>query len=742
MMNKHKQNEWPITFKNVGLITLVIVGLSLIPLIFFHRFYFLDDTQRGAIGQWYEVGKLLSQGHLPIFNAAAQGSGNYLAEGQWGTFSPLVWLIAFTVYHSSNFVIFSTVFKIILLVVLGLGAFFLAHSMHVDKKYAIIYGFITPFVGFTLFAGAASWVTDLMVSALFPWFWWAFRRFLEKNTGPILVFLIGYSIITIGYVFGTIMLIMTMLGSLIAFIMNKHWQSVKKTVLLGVSLAAATIAVYLPGIAIATVTLRNTSGIFNNNFLSPNLSDLLFSFSPVGYSEMNSWWTAGGVTYMPFMYIGWPLLLIAFLNFKAIRSFINNHKTDLIQWVVPFLIAFLLLFGPDSVGPLRFPVRMMAYFGQLLLLMLVMVISQVGLTFNKARIWFLTSIVLLGTYLEVSNTPARLKSVLVINLIIGLVIIAIAYISSGGKKFQYKNHRFNIKKPAITILSLAIVISFFSMIVQQRTIGRQRDSIQQQHITYRYVDYDMPAKKADILNMAKKYKGNTVVLGNSSHIIMGNDWYVTDNDSMNVYTPVGFKKFSDDFRGGDPTRIPVKHYNKLFTLDKTTQLPLVDLLKIDTIAVGNEDDKKIYQNLIHRKNVPNGWRLTSYNRDFAVIQRNVSVGQVGSVAWSSLNSIKQVANNNYQVKIYVPAHDKNEKVVFSRTAWPGYHVIGHSAKLITPLRGYLTQIEVPASHVPKTITLRFEPPMLKPAFVLVVFSVVFTLSWSLIRMLIKVVGRN
>ena len=301
MMNKHKQNEWPITFKNVGLITLVIVGLSLIPLIFFHRFYFLDDTQRGAIGQWYEVGKLLSQGHLPIFNAAAQGSGNYLAEGQWGTFSPLVWLIAFTVYHSSNFVIFSTVFKIILLVVLGLGAFFLAHSMHVDKKYAIIYGFITPFVGFTLFAGAASWVTDLMVSALFPWFWWALRRFLEKNTGPILVFLIGYSIITIGYVFGTIMLIMTMLGSLIAFIMNKHWQSVKKTVLLGVSLAAATIAVYLPGIAIATVTLRNTSGIFNNNFLSPNLSDLLFSFSPVGYFN-----TVGGTVLISVFAAIWP----------------------------------------------------------------------------------------------------------------------------------------------------------------------------------------------------------------------------------------------------------------------------------------------------------------------------------------------------------------------------------------------------------------------------------------------------
>ena len=120
------RNSWQSTFGAIVFIVAIVSIFSLIPLFFFHRFYFLDDTQRGAIGQWYEVGKLVMQGQLPIFNVAAQGSGNYLAEGQWSTFSPLVWLISIIVYYSSNFLVFATAFKIVLLNILGVGSFLLA----------------------------------------------------------------------------------------------------------------------------------------------------------------------------------------------------------------------------------------------------------------------------------------------------------------------------------------------------------------------------------------------------------------------------------------------------------------------------------------------------------------------------------------------------------------------------------------------------------------------------------------
>lgn len=732
------RNSWQSTFGAIVLIVAIVTIFSLIPFLFFDRFYFLDDTQRGAIGQWYEVGKLVMQGQLPIFNVAAQGSGNYLGEGQWGTFSPLVWLISVIVYYSSNFLTFATIFKIVLLNILGVGSFLLARSMAVQKPYAIIYGIVTPFVGFTMFAGASSWVTDLMVSAFFPWFWWALRRFLNKNTGPVLAFVVGYSIITVGYVFGTIMLITVMLGDFIAAIVMKNWSYLRRIVLLGISLAATTIAVYLPGIAISPVTMRSGSGITNDNFFSPNLSDLLFSFSPIGYPELSSWWTTSSVTYMPWMYIGWLVLLFIFLDYRNVKNIIVNNKTIFIQWLVPTLITFFLLFGPSNIGPLRYPVRMMAYFGQLMLLLLILLLSRVGLKFDKSRLWFLAGITFLGTFLEFSNTPARIESSLATNVIIALFVAALAYIGSGAKILKFKSFLVRVKKPTLVILSVAILATGFSMLVQQRTIGRNNDSIQQQHITYKYTDFQMPAKKSDILKMSKKFQGNTVVLGNDDHIIVGNDWYITKNDSMNVYTPVGFKEFSADFRGGEPTHVPVEHYAKLFKKDKQTQLPLADLLSVDTVAVGNEGDRKVYRNLIKHKNVPAGWQVTSHDQYYVVIQREKINNNVGGVVWSSIPQVTEIKNSNYEVTIKVPAHRDEGKVVFSRTAWPGYHVIGGQAKLAKPLRGYLTQIKIPASQKEQTITLQFEPPLFKASVGLIAFAVALILVWSIGREIILV----
>lgn len=732
------RNSWQSTFGAIVFIVAIVSIFSLIPLFFFHRFYFLDDTQRGAIGQWYEVGKLVMQGQLPIFNVAAQGSGNYLAEGQWSTFSPLVWLISIIVYYSSNFLVFATAFKIVLLNILGVGSFLLARSMAVQKPYAIIYGIVTPFVGFTMFAGASSWVTDLMVSAFFPWFWWALRRFLNKNTGPVLAFVVGYSIITVGYVFGTIMLITVMLGAFIAAIVMKNWHQLRRIVLLGISLAATTIAVYLPGIAISSVTMRNTEGIFNDNFLSPNLSDILFSFSPVGYSEMNSWWTVSGVTYMPFMYMSWLVALLIFVDFKQIKNFIQNHKVLLIQWVTPTILTFMLLFGPANVGPLRFPVRMMAYFGQLVLLLVILLVARLGLKFSKGRMQLFIGLMVLGTYLEIANTPVRTQSILVINLVISIFVAIIAYIGSGHHKVQLKKMTIQLKQPMFVVVVLAIIATGFSVLVQQRTSGRHHDEIQQQHITYIYPDYQMPGTKANILKMAEKFKGNTVILGFDSHVVMGNDWYVTNNDSMNVYTPVGFKKFSDDFRGGDPTRISSENYAKLFNKDKQTQLPLADLLSVDTVAVGNEGDRKVYRNLIKHKNVPTGWQVTSHDQYYVVIQREKINNNVGGVVWSNIPQVTEIKNSNYEVTIKVPAHRDEAKVVFSRTAWPGYHVIGGQAKLAKPLRGYLTQIKIPASQDEQTITLQFEPPLFKASVGLIGFAVALILVWSIGRGIILV----
>ena len=77
-----------------------------------------------------------------------------------------------------------------------------------------------------------------------------------------------------------------------------------------------------------------------------------------------------------------------------------------------------------------------------------------------------------------------------------------------------------LKQPMFVVVVLAIIATGFSVLVQQRTSGRHHDEIQQQHITYIYPDYQMPGTKANILKMAEKFKGNTVILGFDSHVVM------------------------------------------------------------------------------------------------------------------------------------------------------------------------------------------------------------------------------
>ena len=160
---------------------------------------------------------------------------------------------------------------------------------------------------------------------------------------------------------------------------------------------------------------------------------------------------------------------------------------------------------------------------------------------------------------------------------------------------------------------------------------------------------------------------------------------------------------------------------------------MADLLSVDTVAVGNEGDRKVYRNLIKHKNVPSGWQVTSHDQHYVVIQREKINNNVGGVVWSNIPQVTEIKNSNYEVTIKVPAHRDEAKVVFSRTAWPGYHVIGGQAKLAKPLRGYLTQIKIPASQDEQTITLQFEPPLFKASVSLIGFAVMLIVFWSIGR---------
>jgi hypothetical protein len=193
---------------------IVTIIAALIPLLTNPRFYFYDDTQSGAFGIWFEIGEKLRSGEWPLFSDMGWGAGNYTAEGQWGLWNPIIMLIGVGASVTNSPVMFATILKISFLCLLSVGTFLLSREYKANRTWALIAGVAVPLTGFTVYMDAASWVTGLMVFALLPLTWYGLKRIIDGRN-PLTGLIFGYLLITIGYVHGTIMLVLAFLGLLL-----------------------------------------------------------------------------------------------------------------------------------------------------------------------------------------------------------------------------------------------------------------------------------------------------------------------------------------------------------------------------------------------------------------------------------------------------------------------------------------------------------------------------------------------
>src|SRR5690606_11117667 len=151
-------------------------------------------------------------------------AGNYVAEGQWGLFNPVVWLIGLFAASVGDAILVSTVGKIAFLAISSGGVYLLVRSYRGSRPWTAGIAVIVSFTGFTLYIDAASWVTALFVWALLPWVWWGLRRTLLARGNPVVPFVLGYVLITVGYVHGTLMLCVVIAATLLDGALTRRWR--------------------------------------------------------------------------------------------------------------------------------------------------------------------------------------------------------------------------------------------------------------------------------------------------------------------------------------------------------------------------------------------------------------------------------------------------------------------------------------------------------------------------------------
>jgi hypothetical protein len=382
----------------VVLTLVTAVGAALLPLIHEPRFYFYGDTQIGAFGQWFHLGQQLRSGHWPLLDPQVWAAGNFVAEGQWGLFSPLTTVIGLLSTVTPNAVVFATVVKVCLLAAGSLGTYALARSYRATPPAAYVAGVASGLGGATLYLESPSWVTGQMVWALLPLFWWQLRRVAvplpDRSPGvprwasPAAVLVLGWLIVSVGYVYGTLYVIIVGVATLVDCGLARQWAGALRVLAVGVFCGLLAITVYLPGVLTAPVTTRLGFEIISEGRLQGSVSGVLTSMLPLTGDAL------------PTAYIAWFVPLLVWVQLDKLRAVAR----DLVGLLIVLLVMLLWLLGPNQVGPIRWPLRVMPIVTLLVVLAILVVLSRAG-TWRPsvARLLSALGIGLLAGYLTVSR---------------------------------------------------------------------------------------------------------------------------------------------------------------------------------------------------------------------------------------------------------------------------------------------------------------------------------------------------
>ncbi|MDQ0690374.1 hypothetical protein [Arthrobacter sp. W4I7] len=684
---------------------------SLIPLLSNSRFYYYDDTQAGAFGIWFEIGTKLRAGEWPLFSDSAWGAGNYAAEGQWGIWNPLVLLIGWLASNASNIVVFSTILKIICLCTLAAGTFLLARSYKATPEWAAITGVALTLTGFTVYMDAASWVTGLMVFCLLPFTWYGLRRMAFEKASPLIALVPAYLLITIGYVHGTLMLIVVFVGLILEALLRGVRKAAAQLFLGGFVCALIAMAVYLPGVLTAPVTARS-GGIVNNGFLTPDLTGLFTAWVPGSLPQLSGWW--GLFANVPLLYIAWFLPVLAVVDYRKVRE-AGRELTAL--WVVG-LVSLALTLAPSDLGPLRFPVRLMPYVSLALLLALAVTVSRFRIpVLNGGRIIATAAIVVSGLYLAWSQYPT-IRSATLFGLLAGVGIAGLLYV------LYFRRNRPRLKAHVLVAAGVLLV----SIVIAAG-----------QHMAFNAAplpDYRMPDTPDSYSRQLPEAQGGTFIVGDPTGLgpevwnetLASNAWYLNSAEVQNLYSPIMFAKYAEDLCIASHGWSCGAAAGKLFERDPTTGKVLADLLSIDTVQILRDPDPLDNKALNGRP--PSGWHQASKSANSVVWVRDQPQLNTGQLVWTSEGMLLSlVSENNQEVVFRVERMgDAPGQAVLSRLAWPGYEAQG--AVVAAPLREYLLKVDIPAGSVGKTVTLRFEPPAWPVVVGCIILAIGISVWWS------------
>jgi hypothetical protein len=656
-----------------GLITAlgVIAGYVAVLLANVRHFY-TDDSESQYAPLWVMLGRQLRDGRFPAMVPEHWMAGNYTIE-EAGLLNPPQLLIDLIAPSVDNVALYTTVIKLIFAIILGLGVYRICLEYGAELPWAAVAGISIPFTGWLLFFDEASWYTALTGTAWLVHAWASGLRYARGRSGPIPTFVFLYLAISVQYIFPAVEAGL-MIGAVAVgeVVYQRKWQPSVRLLAVAGCAAVAGVATYLPSALSAKVTWRGTAQINNDQFLTVPWSESLNASLPSTLPAYSSWW--GYVQPMPVVYIAWFLIpALAFIDWRKARE--NWREFTAIALVA--VMALMWTAGPGTIGPLRWPARVLPMLA-LGLLVLVCVLLGRYATFADWRRRGIAAAVLIGLLWLRSFSAAPRE-------VVWHVVAALGIAALGAAVVWLGLHRGKAAACALIIVSV-FPIAFLQVHAAQPTP----------------MSWNLPENRSDMKAAFPDFAGTTLQLadrgliqpgertlqGAYGSLVFGN--YAKDLELTYVsgYTPNGHFWFGEMLCMRWDTSVCPDAYRRAFASEPTTGKTIVDLMKVDRVVL----QKALYPDARNQP-APPGWKWVDYpghEKYIAVLEREGGLlstqnGRVADVTGGTATSVSE-SEATSRVRM---SSEQGGRVVFARLGWPGY-------------RATLNGREIPLDLVAKT----------------------------------------
>ncbi|MFC9896530.1 hypothetical protein ACFVMC_22825 [Nocardia sp. NPDC127579] len=658
------------------------------------RHFYTDDTESQYTGLWIGLGQALRNGEFPVLVPERWMSGNNTMDDA-GLFNPPQLLIDLIAPSVDNMALYATAVKLIFSIVAALGVYRICLAYGAKPWWSAVAGVAFPLSGFFLFFDQASWMTALTGTAWLVHAWASAVRYVRGTSGPVPVFVFLYLTITTQYIFPAVEAVLMLAAVAVGeTLYQRKWVNVPKLVAVSGCAGLAGLLTFLPSILSAKVTWRGTSAVINDQFLTIPWSESLNASLPSTLPAFTSWW--GYVQPLPVTYIAWFLIpALAFVDWRRARE----SWRELSAVALFALMVLMWSAGPGTVGPLRWPVRLLPMLAIGLLVLVCVLVSRYG-TLADLRSRAIAAAVLIGALWlrSFSADPHNIVRHVIAVLVVGGLVAAAVWL------------RRNRGVAAVCALSIAAMfpIAFWQVEAAQPTP----------------MSYNFPTNRSEAKAAFPDFGGNTIQLaerglvqpgdksleGAYGSLVFGNYAKSLDLSYVNGYTPTGHFYFGELLCMRWDSSVCPDAYRRLFAPEESTGRPLVDLMNLDRVVL----QRALFPDARERP-APEGWKWVDYpghENYIWVLERvngpiSTGNGRVADMKGGQATSLSETGTTS-RVRVNAP---QGGRIVFARLGWPGYRATldGRTVPISVTAKSFVA-VDLPQGTNSAELVLTWRPP--------------------------------